>query len=109
MLEIEFKVSPRFDFAQAEQTIEAACAQHGLHIAMKTALASFPGSVHWHYKNQKEKGTLELTVFSRDRRVWAQVQSGRKAPWIDVLLPKIQPTVERELRRAPARSSPGRA
>ena len=104
MLEIEFKVPPNCDLAKAERSIESVCAVRGLHIAMKATLASYPGSTHWHYKNQKEKGTLELTVFPRGRRVWAQVQSGRKAPWIDGMLPKIQQDIERELRRALGRS-----
>ncbi|HYL35257.1 MAG TPA: hypothetical protein VEV17_05050 [Bryobacteraceae bacterium] len=104
MLEIEFKVPPNFDSAQAERAVEPVCAAHGLHIAMKATLASFPGSIHWHFKNQKEKGTLELTVFPQDRRIWAQIQDGRKAGWIDAMLPKIQRAIERELRRAAAPS-----
>ena len=100
MLETEFKVPPNFDFAQAERALESVCAAHGLRVAMKATLASFPGSIHWHFKNQKDKGTLELTVFPRGRRIWAQIQDGRKAAWIDAMLPKIQRAIERELRRA---------
>lgn len=105
MQEVEFKVPAKFDFAGAEALIESVCAAHGLDVAMKAAMASFPGSIHWHYKNKKEKGTLELTVFPRDRRIWAQVQSGRKAPWIEIFLPRVQKDMEREIRRAHGSSS----
>ncbi len=99
MQEIEFKVPARCDFAQAEKSIEAVCASHGLRAAMKGSLAAWPGSIHWHYKNGKEKGTLELTVFARGRRVWAQVHSNRAAPWLEAVLPKVRRDIERELRR----------
>ena len=107
MLEIEFKGPRRFETARAARVVECVCAAHGLSVAMKTTLATFPGSIHWHYKNQNEKGTLELTVFPRDQRVWAQVQDGRKAAWIEPVLPKIRRDVERELRRAADADRPG--
>jgi hypothetical protein len=100
MQEFEFKVPATFDFTGAEALIESIGAAHGLGVAMKTSLASFPGSIHWHYKNKKDKGTLELTVFPRDRRIWAQVQSRRKAPWIEIILPRVQKDIEHELRRS---------
>jgi len=100
MQEIEFKVPKDFDPGRAGQLIESVCAAHGLDIGMKAGLAGLPGSTHWHYKKGREKGTLELTVFPRQRRIWAQVQNGRKAPWIDGILPKIRRDVERALRRA---------
>jgi hypothetical protein len=92
------QIPAKFDFAGAEASIESVCAAHGLELTMKTSLANFPGSIHWHYENKREKGTLELTVFPRDRRIWAQVQSGRKAPWIEIVLPRVQKDIERKLR-----------
>lgn len=105
MREVEFRFPLNADLNRAEQLVEDACAALNLTIAMKSPLASYPGSTHWHYKNGKEKGTLELTLFPRDRRIWAQVQSGRKAPWIDAMLPEVQRRIERALKTSPDTSS----
>jgi hypothetical protein len=105
MQEIEFSVPREADLNRAEHLIEDACVALNLTCAMKSPLASYPGSTHWHFRNGKEKGTLELTLFPRDRRVWAQVQSGRKAPWIDALLPEVQRRIERELNPSRGTSS----
>ena len=97
MKEIEFTVPHDADLTQAVKLIEKICAQYDLILAMKGSLAAYPGCVHWHYKRQNQKGTLELTLFARDRRVWAKVQDGRKAPWIDEDLPALQWAIERAL------------
>jgi hypothetical protein len=81
-------------FCVVERLIEKVCARRGLVLAMKGSLSSYPGCVHWHYKRQNQKGTLELTLFAQDRRVWAKVQDGRKAPWIDQALPGLQAAIE---------------
>ncbi|HYA18609.1 MAG TPA: hypothetical protein VEF06_14150 [Bryobacteraceae bacterium] len=105
MQEVEFRIPRDADLRRAEQLIEEACAALNLTPAMKGALASYPGSTHWHYKNGKEKGTLELTLSPRDRRIWAQVQSRRKAPWIDTLLREVQGRIERALKTSPDTST----
>jgi hypothetical protein len=96
--EIEFSVPRHCDLSSAGELIERVCSDRGLHVAMKGSLSSYPGSIHWHFKNKKERGTLELTLHLPQRRIWAQVQDGRKAPWIDVELGPLQRAVERELR-----------
>lgn len=83
MKEIEFAVPRGCDLGSAEEIIETICAQEGLLLAMKGSLSTYPGCVHWHYKNQNEKGTLELTLYVPERRIWAKIQDGRKAPWIE--------------------------
>jgi hypothetical protein len=98
MREIHFVVPRDADLNAAERLIERICAERGLTLAMKGSLASYPGCVHWHYKRQKRKGTLELTLFARDRRVWAKVQDGRKASWIDEELPGLQAAIEGSLK-----------
>jgi hypothetical protein len=103
---VEFTVPAGSDLRNAECCIESVCAGHGLHAAMKTSLASYPGSIHWHFKNGGEKGTLELTLLASDRRIWAQVHTGRAAPWIAELLPKVRRAIERELRAVKTRRGP---
>ena len=107
MLEIEFAVPSDCDLAEAEKIVEHACSALGLKLVIKGSLASYPGSVHWHYKSHGDKGTLELTLFARRRRLWAKVQRGRRAPWIDAMLPKVQKGIELQLNRICNRSSSG--
>jgi hypothetical protein len=98
MREIEFHIPKQCDLAAAEVLIERACAESGLLVGMKGSLASYPGCVHWHYKKPNQKGTLELPLYGKESRLWAQVQDGRKAAWIEVELPRLQRAIERELR-----------
>ena len=98
MREIDFAVPRNADLGRAERLIEKICGRRGLLLAMKGSLASYPGCVHWHYRRQSHRGTLELTLFVRERRLWAKVQDGRKAPWIDEELPALQLDVERALK-----------
>jgi hypothetical protein len=88
------------DLTQAIKLIKKICAQHELILAMKGSLAAYPGCIHWHYKRKKQKGTLELTLFARDRRVWAKVQDGGKALGIEEELPALQWAIERALQAA---------
>lgn len=101
MEETEFAVPKQCDLNKAEQLIEEVCAALGLQVAMKASLSTYPGSIHWHYKKGlKERGTLELTLFMSKRRIWAQVQSGRRAPWIEDVLPEVKQGVEKRLKQA---------
>jgi hypothetical protein len=98
MREIEFAVPRDANLIDAERFIEKICLKHGLVLAMKDSLAAYPGCVHWHYKRQNQKGTLELTLFSQDRRVWVKVQEGRNAPWVQEELPGLQIAIELALK-----------
>jgi hypothetical protein len=98
MREIEFVVPRNADLTQSVKLIENICAQHELILSMKGSLAAYPGCIHWHYKRKNQKGTLELTLFAREQRLWAKVQDGRKAPWIDEELPALQLDIQRALR-----------
>ncbi|HLW55070.1 MAG TPA: hypothetical protein VKW06_19725 [Candidatus Angelobacter sp.] len=80
MKQLEFRVPKNGALSFAEQAIERVCGQRGLIVGMKGSLASYRGCTHWHFKKKKEKGTLEITLHPAGRRIWAQVQDGRKAP-----------------------------
>ncbi len=97
MEQIEFNVPARRELKKADALIERVCNAHGLQAAMKATLASYPGSIHWHYKKPNQKGTLELTLLPNARRIWAAVHSNRRAPWIAEALPKIRAEIERAL------------
>jgi hypothetical protein len=99
--EVEFRVPKQCDLNGAERLIERVCAERGLSVAMKGSLASYPGCVHWHYKDKDHrKGTLEITLYPKDRRIWAQVQDGRRAPWIDAEIPRLRRAIEGKLQQA---------
>jgi len=97
MEQVEFSIPARRDLKKAAALIERICAQHGLQAAMKGTLASYPGSIHWHYKKPNQKGTLELTLLCEERRIWASVHSNRKAPWIEDALMRVRADIERAL------------
>jgi hypothetical protein len=65
-----------------DQIIESLCRAHGLSITMKATLSKYPGSIHWHLKKGRDKGTLEITLWPRERRLWFSMQDGRRAEWV---------------------------
>jgi len=91
---------PSAQFIDIESTIESICAAEGLQIRMKRALASFPGSTHWHFKRSKEGGTLEITLSPSRRRIWVQIQDGRRADWVDPCLANIKHAVGGKLKES---------
>ncbi len=58
-------------------------ARSGLTVALRDLLKKYPGCIHWHAKNGRASGTLEVTLWPQERRAWFTVQSGRRAPWIE--------------------------
>jgi hypothetical protein len=80
--------------ATAVARIDAAIAQHGLLTTMKGTLKACPGSTHWHCKLAGQPGTLEITLWPADRRAWFKVQSGRRARWIEKVMPKLKRALE---------------
>lgn len=97
MLEVEFKVPRGCNLRDADGIVERVCSSLGLKVVLRGSLASYPGCKHWHFRKGRESGTLELTLDARAHRVWAKVQSGRRAAWIDSLLPQVQRQVESAL------------
>jgi len=77
--EIPINVDPLPTAAQ----VDAAAQRLGLLVTMKASLTKYPGCTHWHLKRGLERGTLELTLWPREKRLWASVQDGRTADWID--------------------------
>ena len=76
--------------------IERVMRLHGLRMVSRGTLKTYPGCTHWHYKNDDEKGTLELTLWSETNRLWFKVQSGRRAAWIDDMIRRLKTELERK-------------
>ena len=79
MREIEINIDPLPTAAQ----VDAAAQQLGLLVTMKASLAKYPGCTHWHLKRATDPGTLEVTLWPQETRLWASIQDGRTGPWID--------------------------
>jgi hypothetical protein len=68
--------------ARLSEIIDKISAEQGLSIRMKTSLAKFPGSVHWHLKKGRERGTLEVTLLPAGQRLWFSMHENRSADWV---------------------------
>lgn len=78
------------------RVIDDAIGLANLRITLRDSLKKFPGCIHWHAKNGRESGTLEVTLWPQEHRAWFVIQSGRSAPWIDE---KIKVMLELIVRR----------
>lgn len=65
-----------------DKTIEALCRAAGLSITLKGTSAKFAGSIHWHLKKGCERGTLEITLWPSQNKLWFSMQDGRAADWV---------------------------
>ncbi len=86
MREIEVKIPGEVDGAVIERAVEQVIAELGLQVRLLGSLANIPGSVHWHLKQGRQRGTLEVTFAPRERRLWLSVHAGRDGDWIDAML-----------------------
>jgi hypothetical protein len=96
MIEIEIYVPE--NPAAVHQTVERVCALEGLTLTRKGTLSSYPGCVHWHFKKDRQPGTLELTWWERENRLWFKVAEGRRANWINETVEKLRAQIERALK-----------
>ncbi|MFY9235285.1 MAG: hypothetical protein WAO58_12610 [Fimbriimonadaceae bacterium] len=62
--------------------IESLAALAGLRIRLRGTLAAHLGCVHWHFGKPPEKGTLEVTWWPSQSRLWLKVHPMRDAVWI---------------------------
>jgi hypothetical protein len=97
MIETEFEMPEICDVRRVERTVERLCRTRGLLMALKGSLSQYPGSIHWHFKKERQKGTLELTLYPAKSRLWSKVQAGRKALWIYETLPELKNGIETAL------------
>jgi hypothetical protein len=93
MLEVPVAISAQANLSKMERIVEASCAADGLRLTLKTTLAKYPGSVHWHFKSGDRSGTLEITLWSRERRLWFAMRAGRTAAWVDQAVKRLKPVL----------------
>ncbi len=65
---------------QLEPAVEKLIAAHGLSATLKGTTRKFPGSIHWHLKKGRERGTLEITLHGD--LLWFSMHENRSGEWI---------------------------
>jgi len=98
MIEVELQIPADAKSDAVVKVVEQVCTANDLICALKGTLASYPGSTHWHLKKEREKGTLEITWWESENRLWFKVADGRVGKWIDEILPKLKKEIEKTLK-----------
>lgn len=96
--EYELRVGADADLDQAAAVIEQCCARAGLRITLRGSLTAYPGCMHWHLKHGADKGTLEITLWPPQRRLWFKVTSNRNGSWIAAAIERLMSCIEGALR-----------
>ena len=94
MREVTIHIANRHAADRIVELVESSCAALGLDRALKGTLKSYPGSIHWHYKKAKARGTLEITWWAAGPRLWIKVAAGRSAGWIEETIPILKERLE---------------
>jgi hypothetical protein len=90
MKEYPIQVESRLDAKQVEIAVENCSRGLGLLETMKGTLAKYPGCVHWHFQKPRVSGTLEVTSWPSENRLWISVQQGRRAEWLEEAVPLME-------------------
>jgi hypothetical protein len=96
MLAVSIRLPPKVSFSKVAREVERRCAREGLRVTLKGTLAKYPGCVHWHFKKGAERGTLEVTLWEQERRLWFKVHAGRRGAWMEAVIPRLQHALQFE-------------
>lgn len=99
MTEVPIDWPKTVDAQQFATLVEEAIAASGLRISLRGTLKQWPGCVHWHVRQGRGSGTLEITVSPEEHRAWFSIQDGRRADWIDAQLAHLRTAIRQGLRR----------
>jgi hypothetical protein len=93
MTEIEIHWPEDAPVADMVTNIEACCSAINLTQTLRGTLGKYLGCTHWHYKNGKAKGVLEITLWPHQHRLWFVIHENRKADWIDDAASQLKATL----------------
>lgn len=68
------------DSEQVMHAIDDIILQYKLN-AQKTTLSTYKGSIHWHLKDGKKTGLLEVTYWPQQARLWVDIHDNRRKEW----------------------------
>jgi hypothetical protein len=94
MIEVDVHVPRGSNPASIPHLVEEACAAEGLTLTLKGTLAKYPHCVHWHYKKGNERGTLEITWWEKENRLWFKVAAGRTGAWMEETMARLKNRLE---------------
>jgi len=97
MFEVELQIPDSVVSEAVPGIVEHVCTLNELTCTMKGTLVRYPGSIHWHVKQGKERGTLEITWWESEHRLWFKVASGRSSEWILKSIPQLKEQIEKLL------------
>ena len=97
MTEIEITIPLQTNLTQAGQIIERCCMAEGLSASLKGSLSKYPGCIHWHFKRDGQRGTLEITLWTNVRRIWFSIHTGRTGAWIEETVARLKQDLEKDL------------
>ena len=111
MTELEIVLPSAVNETRVETIVDEVCAAEKLHATMKSTLNQYPGCVHWHFKQGKARGVLEVTWWpsnpdkkqsrqqeSAPPRLWLSIHGNRMADWIEPLMPRLKLLIEERLK-----------
>ena len=90
MREVDVEIPESVQSTDLMEAIERICVVHQLHCTLKGTLVTYPGSLHWHFKKGKQKGTLEITWWESKNRLWFKVANGRTGEWMEESMIQIK-------------------
>ena len=94
MIEVELQIPANANDDSVVKVVEQVCSANGLICVARGTLVRYPGCIHWHYKQGKQKGTLEITWWESENRLWFKVAKVRIGEWMDEALPKLKQEIE---------------
>ena len=97
MIEVDLQIPDSLETEAVIRIVEQVCASNDLTCSRKGTLVSYPESIHWHFKRNGNKGTLEITWWGSEQRLWIKVAKGRTSEWILEMLPQLKEQMENML------------
>ena len=98
MKQIDIDVPSTGNLTDLDEAIVEAAAAAGLRVTLRGGLTQYPGATHWHFKRADERGTLEITWWPREMRLWLAVHDNRDGQWIEAAMGEIQQALNARLR-----------
>ena len=97
MIEVDLQIPVDAKRDSVVTAVEQVCTANNLICVLKGTLASYPDCIHWHFRKDKQNGTLEITWWESDNRLWFKVAKGRMGEWITEALPRLKKQIESSL------------
>lgn len=64
-------------------------------VTLRGTLRQYPGCHHWHLKQGREPGTLELTWWPEKNRLWFKIASNRRGDWMESAISAFRSSLAR--------------